>query len=249
MKTILTVLLMVTFSGFVMLPAAANAELSPEEILVKSDDKRGNMGGIEFVLYIDSIEAGRTHKRTLRVKARGRSALVAYITPAKMKGTRILRLGRNMWLAKPGLRKPFAISSRQRLLGQASNGDVTTTDYAGDYRAVSVTNVMLGATPCYLLDLKAVDKQVTYDRIRYWVSKNEVRAVKAEFLTVSGRLIKTATFEYKNTLTVQGQSFKFLSKMVITSAISKSNVTTLIYSKVQFKKHPDSTFNRNLLLR
>ncbi len=242
-------MLVLMLSGAALHPGAVFAELTPHEILVKADRKRGNIEGIEFVIDIDSVERGRNQERTLCVKSRQHNALVEYISPAKMKGTRILRLDRNMWFSKPGLKKPFAISTRQILVGQASNGDVSSTDYAGDYEAVNVSEVMLGSEPCYLLDLRAVHKEVTYDKIRYWVSKHELRGVRAEFLTVSGRMFKTATFEYDNTVMIEGKPFKFLSRMVITDAIVNSNVTTLIYSKIKFKKHPDSVFNINLLLR
>lgn len=166
-----------------------------------------------------------------------------------MKGTRILRLGRNMWIAKPGLKKPFAISPRQKLVGQASNGDITSTDYAGDYDVMSVSEVVLDSERCYLMDLKAAHKEVTYDKIRYWVSMDKLRAVRADFFTVSGRMLKTATFSYDNTIIVQGQTISFLSRTVITDAIIKNNVTTLNYSKIKFRKHADSVFNINLLMR
>lgn len=154
-----------------------------------------------------------------------------------------------MWIAKPGLKKPFAISPRQKLVGQASNGDITSTDYAGDYEPISVSEVMFESERCYLMELKAVHKEVTYDKIKYWVSMEKLRAVRAEFFTVSGRMFKTATFAYDNTIIVQGQPFAFLSRTVITDAIIKNNITTLDYRKIKFKKHPDSAFNINLLMR
>lgn len=249
MKAIMISMLLFTLTGFVFHPGEAVSDLTPQDILFQADKKRGNKEGIELEINIDSMDRGRRQKRTLRVKSREHNALVQYISPAKMKGTRILRLGRNMWIAKPGLKKPFAISSRQTLVGQASNGDISSTDYAGDYEAISVSEVMIGSEPCYLMDLKAVHREVTYDKIRYWVSKDKLRAVKAEFFTVSGRMFKTATFEYENTIIIQDQPSAFLSRTVIKDAIIKNNVTTLNYSKVKFKKHPDSVFNINLLMR
>ena len=40
---------------------------------------------------------------------------------------------RTIWFIKPGLRKPVSISARQRLVGDAANGDIATTNYARDY--------------------------------------------------------------------------------------------------------------------
>ena len=73
--------------------------------------------------------------------------------------------------------------------------------------------------------------------------------VKSEFFTVSGKRFKSATFEYENSIMIQGKPQPFVSKMVITDAVMKSNVTTMTYGKVKVKKIPDSTFNLNLLVR
>ena len=107
-------------------------------------------------------------------------------------------LDRNMWFAKPGLSKAVPISPRQKLLGGAANGDIASTNYAGDYKIVQTSEDTFNNEPCYLLDLSAVDKKATYDRIKYWISKERLVGVKAEFYTVSGKLFKTATFEYKH---------------------------------------------------
>ena len=103
--------------------------------------------------------------------------------------------------------------------------------------------------PCYVFDLDAIDKKATYDRIKYWISKERLAGVKAEFYTVSGKLFKTATFEYEHTVSIDNNPRPFISKMVITSAVMKEDVTTMRYSKAAFKRVPDSTFNLNLLLK
>jgi hypothetical protein len=98
-------------------------------------------------------------------------------------------------------------------------------------------------------DLSAVDNRATYDKIKYWISKERLVGLKAEFYTVSGKMFKTATFEYENSITVDGKPREFISKMVITSAIIKEDVTTMGYRKASIKKVPDSIFNLNLLMR
>ena len=73
--------------------------------------------------------------------------------------------------------------------------------------------------------------------------------VKADFFTISGKRFKSAFFEYGNSILINGTSSPFVSKMVITDAVIKDNVTTLIYGKVILKEIPDSAFNLNLLRR
>ena len=238
--------LVVFFAGLAIPAAYA---MTPEEILRKSDEARGNASGIEWEIAMDSIESGREQQRTIRVSARGFNSLAEFLAPANVKGQKMLMVDRNMWFAKPGLSKPVPISPRQKLLGGAANGDIASTNYAGDYKITQAAEDTVNKEPCHLFDLAAVDKRATYDRIKYWISKKRLAGVKAEFYTVSGKMFKTATFEYGNSITVDGESRPFISRMVITNAIIKEDVTTMNFRKVAFKNIPDSMFNLNLLVR
>jgi len=228
---------------------SVHADMSPKDILRKADEARGNAAGVEWEIAIDSIEGGRQQQRTIRVTARGFNSLADFLAPPNVKGQKLLMLDRNMWFAKPGLSKPVPISPRQKLVGGAANGDIASTNYAGDYKIVQTSEDIVNGEPCYLFDLSAVDNRATYDRIKYWISKERLVGLKAEFYTVSGKMFKTATFEYANSIIVDDKPREFISKMVITSAIIKEDVTTMSYRKASIKKVPDSVFNLNLLTR
>ena len=225
------------------------AEMSHEEILSSADRARGNVEGIEWNIDIESIEGGHTQHRSMMVKARGYNCLAEFISPPKVKGRKLLMIDRNMWFVKPGLRKPVPISPRQKLMGGAANGDIASTNYAGDYQPTSVSDDTVNGEACYLLDLKAINKKATYDRIKYWISKKRLVGVKSDFFTVSGKRFKSATFEYNNSIMISGTPRPFVSKMVITDAVITNNVTAMTYGEVTLKEIPDSTFNLNLLMR
>ena len=231
------------------LSSPVHAAMNPEEILRKADEARGNTEGVEWEIDIKSIEGGKEQNRIIRVSARSFNSLAEFLAPANVKGQKMLMIDRNMWFVKPGLSKAVPISPRQKLLGGAANGDIASTNYAGDYKVSHAADDTVNGEACHLFDLSAVDKKATYDRIIYWISKERLVGIKAEFYTVSGKMFKTATFEYKNNVTIEGATRPFISKMVITSAIMKEDVTTMIFNKVLFKKIPDSMFNLNLLLK
>jgi hypothetical protein len=243
------VLLVILLSGMVFNAKSALAEMTPKEILQKADEARGNVEGVEWTITIESIERGRKQLRTLIIKARDFNSLAEFISPPKVKGQKLLMIDRNMWFVKPGLRKPVPISPRQKLIGGASNGDIASTNYAGDYEATHMSNEKVNEESCYFFDLRATNKNATYDRIKYWISKKGLVGVKADFFTVSGKMFKSATFEYNNRIMVQDEPRSFVSKMVITNAVIKEDITTMTYSKVKIKRIPDSTFNLNLLMR
>ena len=245
-RTILSLFLLLITS---LLPKGGYAEIDAKAILTAADQARGNVAGIEWKIQLESIENGRTQSRTLQVKARDRNSLATFLAPARVKGRMLLMLDRNMWFVKPGLRKPVPISPRQKLSGGAANGDIASTNYAGDYEAQYVSDERVGETDCYLFDLLSNNRKATYDRIRYWISKDRNVGVKAEFYTVSGKLLKTALFEYDNVLRTDAEKRPFVSRMVITDAVLPEDITTMIYSEVAVKEIPDSVFNLNLLRR
>lgn len=245
-----TVVLVASLALAGTLPATpARSDLNPGEILTKADEARGNAEGMEWQIDIRSVEGGKEQERVLKVAARTFNSLAEFRSPANVKGEKILMIDRNMWFAKPGLSKAVPISPRQKLLGGAANGDIASTNYAGDYRVARAAEDSFEGEPCYLFDLEAVDKKVTYDRIRYWISKERLVGIKAEFYTVSGKLFKTATFEYGHTVNLDGRVRPFISKMTITNAVVKEDVTTMHYSKARFGRIPDSVFNLNLLVK
>ncbi|MGA1870068.1 MAG: outer membrane lipoprotein-sorting protein [bacterium] len=225
------------------------SDINPHEIVVKADEARGSFRGVEWRIKIESIEEGRIQNNTLMITAHNFRCLTEFIAPPKVKGRKLLMIDRNMWFIQPGLRKPVPISPRQKLLGGASNGDIASTNYSEDYEATFISEEKVNGEVCYLFDLVATNKKATYDRIKYWISKDRLVGLKSEFFTVSGKLFKSAVMEYENSINDNGTTYPFISKMVITDAVVKDNITTMIYSKIKLKKIPDSTFDLNLLVR
>ena len=249
MKRLLTVLTIVYIAtGAACAAAADSAAVNIQAIIAKADRARGNIDGIIWTAKIRSTENGRHQERELRIKNRGENTLAVFVAPAKVRDEMLLMLDRNMWFIKPGLRKPVPISSRQKLMGGAANGDIASTNYARDYRAVLAGEEAVGGEMCFVLDLTAVNPKATYDRIHYWISQSRALGLKAEFYTVSGKLLKTATFKYKNQVETDGASHPFMSQMTITDALIKDNVTVMAYRDVLSQAIPDAAFNLNLLV-
>jgi hypothetical protein len=104
--------------------------------------------------------------------------------------------------------------------------------------------------PAWRLDLRARSKSVTYDRIRYWISKRRRLALKAEFLTVGGDVFKTATFAYGSRLRLAtGEELEFVSRMTIRDAMGAGDVTVLTFESPRAERHAESLFNVNNVAR
>jgi len=244
-------ILLVMFLGFcvAVAPPVAAQERSVKDILRASDRARGNLDGIVWNITITSTEDGASESRGMTVKVKRNNTLARFTSPANMNDRMVLMVDRNMWFIRSGLKKPVSLSPRQKLLGDAANGDIASTNYVDDYHGVLLGEETVQSEPCYVLDLKAANKNVTYDRIKYWVSKERLVGVQAEFYTLSGKLFKTAAFKYDNRIRVNEEEVPFVSELVIRDAIQKDRVTTMTYGKIKVEPIPDSTFNLNLLVR
>lgn len=234
------------FLLIVLLAGNASAAVDVNQILQESDRARGgNLPGLVWTITIDSREVEREDHQVMTAQAQDNKTRVEYSAPEKIKGQSVLMRGRNMWFSKPGLQKPVPISPRQRLLGQAANGDIAATHYAADYRATAAGEETINGEACAVLELVAKEKSTTYDRIRYWVSLSRKVGVKAEFYTVSGKHFKSATFEYGNQISFEGKRFPFVSQVTIVDALNPANITTMRYSGIAVKKINSAVFELN----
>ncbi len=223
---------------------------SAGELLKDSDRARGAIqGGISWDIDVETLEDGSTSKVHYLVKAKGVDALAEATEPARNKGEMMLFNDRNLWFFKPGNKKPVPISARQKFMGQAANGDVASTNYVRDYEGKVIGEEKIDGVDSWKLELRAKAKNVSYDGIRYWISKKDHLGIKAEFLTVSGEMFKSATMEYKNTVKIEGKDWPFVSTMAIVDALKPTNKTWLRYNSPKPEPHSDSIFNVNNLIR
>jgi hypothetical protein len=241
---------LVVIAVMAILSGAAGGGEEPQAILKSSDVARGGgLPGITWRVKVTAEDGGSTQLREVVVKASGDSSVVDFVAPPKVKGQKMLMVGHNLWFVQPGLQRPVPISPRQRLSGQAANGDIASTNYATDYTARLLRDDALDGRECFVLALTANNKSATYDKIVYWISKAPRLGMKAEFLSVSGKPLKTAVFEYRNRMSYRGATIPFVSHMVITDALTAHNVTTLEYDDIKVGAVPASDFDLNLIVR
>jgi outer membrane lipoprotein-sorting protein len=249
-KRIITIMLSLLLLLYGASNIAYGNEVNVKDILKSADQARGNLEGLVWDIVITSIEDGSKESRGMIVKFKGSNTLARYTSPPNYNDRMVLMVDRNMWFIRSGLSKPVSISPRQRLLGDAANGDIASTNYREDYKAVLLGEEIVRNEPCYVLDLKAKTKIVTYDRIKDWVSKERLVGVHAEFYTISGKLFKIADFNYDNRVRINDQEeIPFVSEMIIRDAIQTYRITAMTYSNIKVQPLPDSLFNLNVLVR
>lgn len=232
-----------------MLYAPLSAVPDYTQILLSADKARGNINGVTWEVLITSHQKKKkkTKKVALKIRARGFDVIAENTSPPKYKGNKILMLNGNMWFYRPNLSKPVPISKRQKLLGQAAYGDITSTDYTNRYKATLIGDDQVNGENCYLFKLESKSKENTYDLIHYWISKQRQVGIRAEYFTLSGKLFKSATMKYDNHIMLDNKEQIFISDISIRDELLTNDETILKFSNTRLKKLEDYIFNLNLL--
>lgn len=241
MKKLMHIVFIASLLGYAL---AAYAAPDVQALLTHADRARGGgTPGIVWNIRLSSRDGDKVDEpQLLRVKATDDASVAETLEPVRSKGAKLLQVERNMWMTRPGLSKPIPISPRQRMSGQASNGDIAATNYVADYQAVLVNEEKVDGETCYVLELTAKHKRTTYDKIRYWISVSRGVGVKAEFYSVSGKLLKVALFKYDNMIEFQGKQSPFVSSMTIRDAMTPAE-TIMEFGTVKVQKIAPSEFD------
>jgi outer membrane lipoprotein-sorting protein len=225
----------------------AAAQPSAEEILRRADETRFPREGVEAAVLVRTFEQGQpTEERSYKILSKGNeNTLVLTLAPAADRGQILLMKGRDLWLYLPRVSQPVRLSFAQRLTGQVANGDIARANFSGDYTPKLVGSERLGNEALYVLDLTAVDRRVTYHRVRYWVRQHDFRPFKAEFYSLSNRLLKTCRYEDFKTMAGRVRP----SRLVLVDALNPRSESIMDYSEMKLRQIPDQVFTKEYLRR
>ena len=220
-------------------------ENDPKVIVEKADRIRFPKDGFQVDVQISTSGTGRTSdSRAYRILSKGNENTVVITTePASEKGQILLMKNRDLWVFLPNVSQPVRLSLSQRLTGQVANGDLARANFAGDYTARLLRTDTVEKEVYSVLELTAVDRGITYNRVLYWVRQSDYRPYKAEFYTLSDRLIKTCRYEDFRPMAGQVRP----TRLVMEDALHQNEQSVLEYSGMQIKDLPDKIFTKDYL--
>ena len=162
----------------------------------------------------------------------------------------LMRNGDDLWFFDPNTKASVRLSPQQRLIGQASNGDVVTVNLAKDYKAelLSEEETQDGdrrTRRAYKLGLNAANAAATYPRVEFWIDVENNRPIKGRFFADSGRLLKTVF--YRRYALQLGRDRP--TETVIIDGINPQSVTLMRYSDFSTPNIPQIWFQREHLPR
>ena len=227
--------------------AEASERPSAREIIQRADRARGSFRDMTREVTVITQEHGREDKVVFTLNSRGFDLLTIFTEPPFQRDARLLSVDGKMWFAKPGVGAPVPISRRQ-MMGKAAYGDLASTRYADEYDATFLPDEEVDGDSCYVFDLKSSSPNTSYDRIRYWVSKEKGYAVKSQFFTFSGKPIRTANMEYEFELPDgQGGTRPLISRMVVKDEMIGAGATTMTYGPPVQNTLSDEMFSLDAL--
>ncbi|WP_299963910.1 outer membrane lipoprotein-sorting protein [uncultured Roseobacter sp.] len=236
--------------GLGALPALAG---TADTLLSQADRIRNPQTTFAVDVELVDYNRGKVKDRTsVTVYARPATSnfqtLVHINSPARDRGKIMLRNGNILWLYDPASKASVRISPRQRLLGNASNGDVVSSNLVGDYSAQlagseAIVDGDRQNRSCQKLMLKQSRNSATYSSIEFWVDASNNQPVKGKYYTKSGKLIKVAW--YRKLKSQMGA--RRPTEVVIADGFNPNSVTTMNMSNFRAKEIPASWFSKEWL--
>ena len=121
-------------------------------------------------------------------------SLVLFDHPSE-KNQKVLMVDDDFWIILPNSRRPVRITPMQKLLGEASTGDIARMTWSGDYHGKVAGETTVDGAPCLILDLEASRSGVSYQRIKLYIERDKHYPIKGELYVASGKLAKVADYK------------------------------------------------------
>ena len=159
-----------------------------------------------------------------------------FLEPDSEKGRATLRLGENMWLYIPNVGRPLRITSMQSVVGGVfNNADIMRLDFSTEYKVVKNED----KESHLLLELKAKNESVSYDKLLMQVDKKTLSPLQIECYTSTKMLIKTLYYKKPKDF---GDGIIRPSVVETASPMYKGYKSIMIYGKITPKEFSDEAF-------
>lgn len=193
-----------------------------------------------------TVEGQRTRSYDMLSYARGEEdSAIEYIAPARDKGTRMLKLGNELWMYLPAVDRVQKISGhmlRQGMMGSDVSYEdlMVSRELRHRYVAKLTGESAVDGRPCWQLEMVSKDDSVTYPKRISCVDKVNFIPLRQELFALSGTLLKTW---HMSDVKDFPNGRKFPTKMLVQDNVKKESVTRIEFNDLTF----GSDFPREVL--
>lgn len=149
----------------------------------KSDDR-------PFTLKLSIKDLSSGKEQAFQLKDDGNSNTVLEFLDKRQRGQKILSTENDVWFFSKRTRRAIKIPPIQRLFGDANIGDISRLRFATDYKPIAYYQ----HNDAIQLKLTSKNMASTYHQVNLWVNPKSYLPIKANFYSVAGKHIKSATF-------------------------------------------------------
>jgi outer membrane lipoprotein-sorting protein len=190
---------------------------------------------VRMTMTVESAARTRTFEMVSFGRGEDDSA-VEYVAPAREKGTRMLKLGDELWIYMPSVERVQKISGhmlRQGMMGSDVSYEdlMAARELRTRYDSKVTGESTVDGRPCWLLEMKAKDASVTYPKRVSCVDKETSIPLEQQLYALSGMLLKTWTMGDVKTYP-GGRSYP--SRMTVKDHVKKDSVTKIEFKDMEF---------------
>lgn len=240
--TLLTLFILFIFAGSAIAQTAI-------EILDKVDK---NMSAENRVVESSMTIQGKRKSRTMTsisYSVGDRQSFTEYLSPAREKGTKMLKLSDKLWIYSPSTDRTIQISGhllRQSVMGS----DFSYEDMMDDrkltdiYSAEIIEREELQGRKTIVLELKAKVADIAYYSRKIWVDSEYFVPLKEELFAKSGQLLKQTTLS--DIQKIQGKWFPM--HMIYKDMLKTGDGTEMQIISIKFNQEiPEYIFTKAAL--
>ena len=221
------------------------------EILIKMD--QNTIAENRCATYT-MVVRGRRRDRTMTIKSwvkGSEKSFSEYLAPARVKGTKMLKLRDQLWMYSPQSDRIIRIAGhmlRQSMMGSDFSYEDMMEDRSlkDTYNAEIMGSENFLAKDCWVIKLTAKVKDVAYYSRKIWVDKENMLALREDRFAKGGKLLKTA--EIPEVFQINQRWYP--KRMIFKDVLSKGKGTELIVDSIEFDVEiPKHIFSKASLRR
>lgn len=238
----------ILFTLLIGIPGSAFAQTA-DGILDKVDK---NMSAENRVVESSMTIHGKRNSRTMTsisYSVGAKQSFTEYLSPARKKGTKMLKLGNQLWVYSPSTDRIIQISGhmlRQSVMGS----DFSYEDMMDDrkltdvYAAKRVGDEEINGSKTFVLELTAKVENVAYYSRKIWVDTQKYVPLQEELFAKSGKLLKKTTLS--DVQKIQGKWFPM--HMVYKDMLKAGDGTEMQIINIKFNQDiPEYIFTKAAL--
>ena len=208
-----------------------------------------NLSARTRILTAKMVISGLRGSRTIEFNSWGEGenkAYTEYISPAREKGTKMLKLEDKLWIFSPSTDRIIQITGqllRQSVMGSDLSYEDMMEDpsLANHYNASVTAQDTADGRKCWIVQLNAIREGEAYEVRRIWVDQERNIPLREELYGKSGKLLKRTSLT--DVQKIQGRWFPM--KMTFKDMLKSGDGTQFVIKSIKFDEAiPEDTFSK-----